>query len=124
MKRRLKSFYRGDTKTFKFVVVDVDGVPYNISGWEIWFTMKKNEYDTDAQAVAQKQVILPLSGDLDAEAGIAYITLTSDVTVLIKPEIYFYDFQKVVQQGVGDPPSVTTIMSGMVYVLPDITISI
>jgi len=123
MKRRLGSFYRGDTKTFKIVVADIDDVPVDITGWEFWFTMKADDYLPDTEAVIQKHISIPL---LDAEGllGNAYVVLLSTETEVIPIGTYFYDFQRVLQQAPGDPPSVTTIMSGTISVISDITRSV
>lgn len=123
MKKRLGSFYRGDTKTFAITVVDINDLPIDITGWEFWFTMKAEEYYSDVEAVIQKHVIIPL---LDPEGllGNAIVTLASTETEIIPIGTYLYDFQKVEQQAVGDPPIVTTIMSGTVSVIHDITRSV
>lgn len=118
MYKRLDSFYRGDTKTYKFIATDSNGNPYNIIGWTIWFTMKINEYDSDAYAVIQKSITIP-ANDVNGAVGIAYLTLDSDETDLLEPNTtYYYDFQKV---EVGTPPIVSTIMKGTVSILHDIT---
>lgn len=47
---KIESFYRGDTKTYKFTVVDSDDVPVDITGWIFWFTLKQDLFDIDNAA--------------------------------------------------------------------------
>lgn len=112
----LSPFFRGDTKIFNLSFKDSSGEAINITGHELWFTMKKNVTDADIKAIIQKRVIFP-SGS-ESENGIGTLTLTSDETKLIDPQIYFYDIQKVIPEN---PPVVVTVMSGKVNVLPDVT---
>lgn len=47
---------RGDSLVFRFTFTYADtGLAVNISNWTIWFTLKKNEDDTDNNAIVQKQ---------------------------------------------------------------------
>ena len=112
----LSPFYRGDTKVFTLSFKDGAGNPIDITGHELWFTMKKAVDDTDANAVLQKQIVFPAG--TDSENGTGALTLNSDETGAIEPGVYLYDVQKVIP---GSPPVVATLMSGKINILPDIT---
>lgn len=112
----LAPFFRGDTKVFNLSFKDSTGQPINITGHELWFTMKKKETDIDAKAVIQKRVVFPAG--TEAENGTGTLSLTSDETKLIDPATYSYDIQKVIPDN---PPIVATVMSGKITVLSDIT---
>ena len=68
---------QSDTKTFRFFVKR-NHIPFDITGYEFFFTVKKSIKDTDANAVIAKQVICPANAD--SVAGKAYISLTSSDT--------------------------------------------
>ena len=112
----LSPFYRGDTKVFTLSFKDGAGNPIDITGHELWFTMKKAVDDSDANAVLQKQIIFP-AGEA-SQGGTGTLTLESTETGAIEPGVYLYDVQKVIP---GSPPVVATLMSGKISVLPDIT---
>ena len=112
----LSSFYRGDTKVFNLSFKDGAGDPIDITGHELWFTMKKEATDLDANAVFQKKIIFP-SGT-DSERGVGTLTLTSDETGAIYPDEYLYDIQKVIPEN---PPVVATLMCGLIRVDAEIT---
>ena len=115
-KSALAPFYRGDTKVFNLSFKDNAGTPINISGHKLWFTMKINVTDADANAVFQKEITFP--ENTDSENGVGALTLGSDETGTIEPGTYFFDIQKVIP---GTPPIVATLLSGRVAVLSDIT---
>lgn len=112
----LSPFYRGDTKILRFAFTESDGKALDITGHELWFTLKRDLADPDEQAALQKRVIFPAG--TDAAAGIGVLTLESGETGSIEPGTYFYDLQRVIP---GTPPVVTTLMSGRIAVLPDVT---
>ena len=112
----LSPFFRGDTKIFNLSFEDSNGQGINITGHELWFTMKRVDTDADEQAILQKRVIFP-SGEA-AEKGVGVLSLSSEETKTIEPGTYVYDIQKVIPET---PPVVATFMSGKIRVLPDIT---
>ena len=115
-KSNLSPLYRGDTRDFAFEFTDSAGQPVNITGHELWFTMKRNMNDPDLDAIFQKKIVFPASPQ--SQQGEAVLTLTSAETDLFPPGIYVFDFQRVVPDN---PPVVKTLMSGKISVLPDIT---
>ncbi|MEO5364475.1 MAG: hypothetical protein H7838_12745 [Magnetococcus sp. DMHC-8] len=115
-KANLSPLYRGDTREFAFEFTDSAGQPLNITGHELWFTMKRNINDADLDAVFQKRVVFPASQQSQQGAGV--LTLTSAETDGIAPGIFAFDFQRVIPDN---PPVVKTLMSGKISILPDIT---
>jgi hypothetical protein len=115
-KSNLSHFYRGDTREFSFGFTDCTGQAVNITGHELWFTMKREVGDADADAVLQKRIVMPPGPQ--SERGECTLTLTSIETDSIPPGIYLFDFQRVIPDS---PPVVKTLMSGKISVLPDIT---
>ena len=59
----LSAFYRGDTKVFNLSFKDSAGLPINVTGHELWFTMKLEVTDTDEKAILQKKIIFPTSSE-------------------------------------------------------------
>ncbi len=114
----ISSFYRGDTKVFNFTFADSTGTPIDISGYKLWVTMKSSITDLDDAASIQKVITFP--ADADSVAGIGSITLSS-VETSVTPGTYYYDFQLVDESLI--PPSVTTVTSGRVSILQDITLT-
>ena len=112
----LSSFYRGDTKTFNLSFKDAAGLPIDITGHELWFTMKATEQDLDDKAVLQRKITFPTG--IESENGTGTLTLDSDDTGAIAPGLYHYDIQKVIPEN---PPVVATLMSGQIRVKLDIT---
>ncbi|OSM07661.1 hypothetical protein [Magnetofaba australis] len=112
----LAPFYRGDTKSFNLTFRDANGDPIDLSGHELWFTMKREIGDADDAAVLQKRIVfLP---NAESAAGNGVLILDSSETSAIDPGTYYFDMQKVIPEN---PPLVTTLMSGRVSVLPDVT---
>lgn len=59
------SKFRGDDVTLNLTFKDANGDAINITNYTIFFTLKRNKYDTDAQAVLSKNITshtTPLSG--------------------------------------------------------------
>lgn len=115
----INSFYRGDTKTYKFTFTDSDSVAVDCTGWTIWFTLKEDETDLDAAAVLQVSTTAGDVADDDPTNGIMYLVVPATSTDSITPAKYYYDFQRVTSDG-----SITTLDSGRVTVKYDITRSI
>lgn len=113
-KIKIANFYRGDTKVYKFTFTGQD-----ITGWDIWFTMKNDESDADDDAVLQVKTTAGSNVIDDPVNGIMYVTLTSAQTDLLNPNNYFYDFQRVISSA--SPPDVRTLLSGRLKILTDIS---
>lgn len=108
--------FRGDTRTFNLTFALEDGTEENITGQELWITIKREFTDSDDLSVIQEKVVFQAGSQ--SEAGEGAITLGSDKTSALDPGPYLYDLQKVAP---GVPPVVTTLVCGQLIVLPDIT---
>ena len=118
-KTTIAPFYRGDTKAFDLSFTDSSGLPIDVTGHELWFTLKTSIADSDADAAFQKRIVFP--GSAESQQGVATLVLTSEETGTIEPGTYFFDIQKVIPDT---PPVVATLLSGKVSILPDITRSV
>lgn len=71
----------------------------DITNWTVWFTMKENEQDSDADAVIQESV----TNHDDPTNGITTITIsssqTADLTGNETKKEYWYDFQREDDKG-------------------------
>ena len=112
MQQTLEDFYRGDTQIYKLILKDPNGNPIDLTGAAIWFTMKRNPNDPDANAVVQKKV----TNHIDPTNGVTEVRLEASDTANIQPATYFFDFQYVSASG-----EVRTLLAGKVKVLMDIT---
>ena len=115
-KSNLSPLYRGDTREFEFEFTNSAGLPLDITGHELWFTVKRDIGDADVDAILQKKIVFPSSPQ--SEKGEGTLTLDSTETDGLEPGVYFYDFQRVMP---GIPPVVKTLVSGKISVLPDVT---
>lgn len=88
------------------------GLPYDLTGYSFFFTVKINKTDPDTSAVISED-FSPSSPPTD---GIAVLTL-DDTQTDVDAQVYYYDVQIV--DGSGD---VTTIMLGEFTVVQDITV--
>lgn len=109
-------FYRGDTKVFSVSFTNSSGLPLDVSGHTLWFTMKLLATDLDAAAVFQKRIVFP--EDASSRNGVGSLIIESTETDNFDPGTYFFDIQKVIP---GTPPVVTTMLAGKIIVLADIT---
>lgn len=82
------TLYRGDSAEWAVTISDVDGVLYNISGCYGYFTIKKNESQTDASAV------LEITGTIESEASGVMVFIATEAAVSgISPGNYVYDVE-------------------------------
>ena len=103
--------YRGDDLSFTLNFKDTDDVEIVITGWTIFFTLKKKIDDLDADAIISKTI----TSLTDPTHGITTVTIpASELTSLAGP--YYYDFQFKNASG-----GIYTITSGIVTFMRDIT---
>jgi hypothetical protein len=107
--------YRGDTKVFNLAFTE-DGDAKDISNMKLFMTVKSKPTDLDANAAIQVQTTFPAGSP--STAGIGTLTLTS-VDTNVNPGKYHYDMQLV--DPSGSPAIVTTLASGTIDILADIT---
>lgn len=104
-------FYRGDDVTINVTVQDSDDNAIDITGYTFWFTMKKQQDDTDAQAVIQKSVT---SHTTPASGLTAFSLSKTDTNIAV--DSYYYDIQMKDASG-----NVQTLTKGQAKVIQDIT---
>jgi hypothetical protein len=109
----IEDFYRGDTVQFNITLKDSQGMPIDINGATIYFTMKLSTKEGDPGDL-QKVVTTHTYPD----NGQSQVVLSHDDTKNLEPTKYFYDFQITMQTG-----EVYTFDAGKVNVLPDVTLS-
>lgn len=110
---------RGDTRKIEITITDEFGVPVNIQGHKIFFTLKTDK--TLADSLATLQVSYTVPTDADALAGKTVLVLSATDTASVPPGKYFYDIQWVTT---GATVEVTTIAIGVLSVDYDITVDI
>ena len=81
------SIYRGDDKDFT-LIFKTNGVPIDITGWKIYFTVKRSKDDIDDVAIIKKDWIT----HSDPTNGKSTFSLTNTETE-ITPAMYISDFQ-------------------------------
>lgn len=102
---------RGDDKPLTLTFTDINGTPINITGYTVFFTVKKDYALADAQANISKTV----TSHTNPTSGATTVNLTHDDTD-ITPGNYYYDVQ------VKDTSNkITTILVDDFIVQPDVT---
>lgn len=103
--------YQGDDVSFEVNITE-NKVPVDITGWKLYFTVKKHYSDTDDDAIFQKDVTdhtSPLQGQ-------THITLTNEETSDAALGNYYFDVQ------VRDENNkFQTIINGRFRVQPQVT---
>jgi len=104
---------RGDSLVFRLTFTYTDtGDKVNISAWKIWFTLKKNEDDSDASAIVKKY----FASHTDPTNGKTTITAaTAEETYNLLGK-YFFDIQYRDGSGIVRTPD-----SGIINFTRDIT---
>jgi len=99
-----------DTKTYT-INIDDNGTPVDISGWSIYFTVKRSYEDTDEEAIISKSTVFP--SNANSVAGIGYLSLTSDDTD-VELGNFYYDMKFV------DTSYRETFLRGKFNIIPSI----
>ena len=115
----IEPLIRGDTRKIEITITDEFGVPVNIQGHLIFFTLKTDKALADS--LATLQVSYTVATDADALVGKTILVLSAANTASVPPGKYFYDIQWVTT---GATPEVTTIALGIVSVEYDITVDV
>ena len=103
--------YRGDDFNVTLNFTDTASEIIPITGWTIFFTLKKKIDDSDSDAIISKTI----TALTDPTHGVANVTvLASELTTLVGP--YYYDFQFENASG-----GIYTITSGIVIFMKDVT---
>jgi len=106
------SLPRGDDQVFALEFTE-NGAVKDITGWTIYFTLKKNIDDADASAVLKKDITThtyPTQGKTE-------IPLLNTETDVLEG-IYYYDIQ---YKDVATPPVVKTVLIGKMTFIKDVT---
>lgn len=113
--RDLAFLFRGDDRTIPLHLVDRNGNDIDITNWKIYFTLKLNKTDTDAEAELKKDVtthITPLGGK-------TAIPLTNEDTDELTVGKLYHDIQ-----AKNDNGQIFTITYGTIEIKEDITLRI
>jgi len=105
-------FPRGDDQVLALEFTE-NGAVKDITGWTIYFTLKKNIDDLDDDAVLKNDV----TTHTDPTNGKTEIPLLNTETDVLEG-IYFYDIQ---YKDVATPALVKTVLSGTMNFAKDIT---
>lgn len=101
---------RGDNKVYVLTLVDKYDVPFDISDWTIYFTVKTKTSDSDDNAVIKKDI----TSHYDASNGKTQVSLDQVDTNRLGN--YYYDIQVKKDDG-----KVLTPLMGTITFLRDIT---
>lgn len=111
----ISPIFRGDSVSFGFEFKDSDEAPINISGMTLFFSMKEQKISADGLAGdLQHKVTFP---DSDKSiSGIGGMEIPALKTSTLNGDVgYHFDFQLI------SGNIVTTLASGIVQVLQDVT---
>lgn len=108
--------YRGDNKTWTLTFTD-GGVPVNLTGQTIFFTVKKqNVYVDSASDTTDALISKTITAHTNPSGGISALALVPADTSSLAPTSYRYDMQ--LKDGSG---SILTFITGNFVILADVT---
>lgn len=108
----LNPLYRGDSREYTLSFIKGDGSKIDITGWKVYFTLKKYAYKSDEEADLKKDVT-EHSSPLDGETK---VTLTAADTGELGIGDYNFDIQIKKDDG-----AVLTVLRGTLEIMLDIT---
>lgn len=108
----LKPLYRGDSREYTLSFTDSEGAGIPITGWKIYFTLKKYAWKSDGDADVKKDILVH-SNPLEGETK---ITLEARDTENLTAGIYVFDIQ--IKRADG---TVLTVLKGKLEIILDIT---
>lgn len=79
--------FRADTESVVVTVTDESGNPFDLTGYTITLTVKKNHGDSDADAIMQQ-----VGSSTNPTSGVGQVDLTYNQTD-VPPGKYYYDIQ-------------------------------
>jgi len=106
-------FIRANSKTYTLEFT-LNNVAQDVTGWTVFFTVKTNYTDVDADAKIKVDVVAP--NNSNSQAGKILVPLTI-VQTDITPGTYYYDFK--LKKSTGNAE---TIITGNFIINPNITI--
>jgi len=108
----LNPIYRGDSREYTLNFTDSEGAVIDITGWKVFFTLKRYYSYGDSKAVIKKDI----ETHYDPINGKTKIILLPDDTENLIRGTYYYDIQvKRAEQNI------LTVLSGTIEVKPDVT---
>lgn len=106
------NIYRGDDKSWTLTFKDSSGTAINITGYTVFFTVKKNKSDVEDDALITKDI----TSHSDAGNGQTTLSITNTESAIAVGE-YWYDIQT--KDGSGN---INTVVVGNFNVLQDVTV--
>jgi hypothetical protein len=104
--------YKGDDYSWEFRFTSA-GTVQDITGWTIYFTIKRYITDTDANAIIQKII----TNHTDPTNGISQLSLSHTETILFPVGVWVYDIQIKTSSD-----EIYTLFKGSFKVIADVTL--
>lgn len=108
----LNPLYRGDSREYTISFTKGDGSKIDITGWKVYFTLKKYAYKSDEDADLKKDV----TEHSNPSEGETKIILMAGDTENLGIGIYHFDIQIKKNDG-----TILTVLKGTLEVMLDIT---
>lgn len=108
---------RGDDKTYQLTIRQANGVPLDLTGLELWFTVKRSYAHADSEAIAQRTVGSGIT-IVDGPAGRADVTLPAAATTDLPATATALVWDCQVKDPAGE---IHTVDGGTLVVDPDVT---
>jgi hypothetical protein len=114
MKNKNLELVKKDSKTYQFRIA-LNRVPVDISGWQLYFTVKADVNDADSAAIISKDVTFP--SNAESANGVGYLSLTSsDTNVPVSEYVYDLKFLDIINMR-------ETFARGKFTILPTVRIT-
>lgn len=110
------TMYRGDDKTWNVFFKDDDDVAIDITGYTVFFTVKKQFGYTDASTDDDAIIEKDITSHIDPTGGETQLTISAIQTNSVEPEEYIYDLQLK-----DDGGNILTVVSGSFILKADVT---
>lgn len=114
-----RPLHAGDDYRYGMTLYDADGNPIDLTGAEIWFTVKRAQADSDADAKLQLTSEAGIEIDVDPTTGKFALCFTAEDTADLFG-IWWYDLQ-VKGEIDEEPDKVVTPLWGRIEFGPNIT---
>jgi hypothetical protein len=95
------SIIKGNSKNYRLAFETTSGDALDITGYTVFFTVKKNVNQTDDQAIISKTN----TTHSNPTGGISIITITTTDTSSLQPGVYLYDIGYVNAAGTAKKTS-------------------
>lgn len=98
----LNSLYRSNARSYALTFTDEDGVAINITGWKMYFTLKKYVWKLDDDASIKKDITV----HSNPGQGETVFTLLASDTENLRAGVYAFD----IQMKKGDGTIITLVV--------------